>query len=157
MTRRLLLQILAFGCIGFAGIGQAQAQVASPYNRNVPSYNHPVYSPYLNLLRRGGTTFQNYQDLVRPELNFYNNINSLNQQVSYNERVIASIGTQVLPDTGHSASFNNLSHYYSGQRGSLGGSGGGGGGGGQRSSGSGSTGSRGGSSGGSAGGMGGRR
>ncbi len=152
MTRRLLLQILAFGCIGYAGIGQARAQVASPYNRNVPSYNRPVYSPYLNLFRRGGTTFQNYQDLVRPELNFYNGINTLNQQVSYNERVIASIGTQLVPDTGHTASFNNLSHYY-GQRGSLGGSGGGV----QRSSSSGSTGSRGGSSGGSGGGMGGRR
>jgi hypothetical protein len=153
MTRRLLLQILAFGCIGYAGIGQAQAQVASPYNRNVPSYNHPVYSPYLNLLRRGGTTFQNYQDLVRPELNFYNGINTLNQQVSYNERVIASIGNQLVPDTGHSVGFNNLSHYYSGQRGSTGG----GTGGVQRSSSNGSTGSRGGSSGGSAGGRGGRR
>lgn len=32
--------------------------------------NRPVYSPYLNLLRRGNSTLGNYYGLVRPELQF---------------------------------------------------------------------------------------
>ncbi|MFL5243359.1 MAG: hypothetical protein ACJ8FY_14735 [Gemmataceae bacterium] len=152
MTRRLLLQIVSLCCLAYAGIGTAHAQVASPYNRNVPSYNHPVYSPYLNLLRGGGNVLQNYQGLVRPELSFYNGINTLNQQVNYNERIMTNIGSQVLPDTGHTVGFNNLSHYYSGLRGSAGG-----GGGVQRGSSGGGGGSRGASPGGSAGGGGGAR
>lgn len=115
------------GCAMLLAAGSTLAQPPSnPYNRGVPSYNRPVYSPYLNLFRRGGSLLENYQGLVRPELDFRNSINSLGQQVNYNEQQTAQIGSQILPATGHPVYFNNLSHYFSGLRGSTGGIGGGG-------------------------------
>ena len=75
-------------------------------------------SPYLNLLRQGSPAGVNYYDLVRPQFQFQNSIQALQQQVS-------SLGSQVavgeaqsasgLPVTGHPSQFFNYSHYFSGR------------------------------------------
>src|SRR5262245_21876578 len=52
----------------------AAAQPPAPL-RDAP--RRPVYSPYLNLNRSGGTLAQNYYGLVRPEIEFRNNVNQL--------------------------------------------------------------------------------
>jgi hypothetical protein len=98
--------------MAFLVSGEVQAQFGPPPTRGIPSYNIPTYSPYLNLTRRGGTAGQNYFGLVRPELDFRQNLQALNQQVTYNQQAIAEIGNQPLPATGHTILFNNTSHYF---------------------------------------------
>jgi hypothetical protein len=74
----------------------------------------PPISPYLNLLRRGGSVSNNYFNLVRPEFEFRNNIQRLQQDQTQLERRVDS-GTQGaagLPATGHSVQFMNTSHYF---------------------------------------------
>jgi hypothetical protein len=132
MNKPILLLTFGVGSLLLCAVGEAQAQYP-PTTRGVPSYNYPTYSPYLNLNRRGGTTTQNYFGLVRPELDFRQNLLSLNQQTATNQQSIAELGNQLLPATGHNIMFNNTSHYF----GNLQGSGGGGGGGGRATSGTG--------------------
>jgi hypothetical protein len=71
-----------------------------------------VYSPYLNLLRPGGTLTQNYFGLVRPELDLRNAAGTLQQQVYQNDQSLNALaygnaGYYPLV-TGHAASFLNL-------------------------------------------------
>jgi len=132
MCKSLLLAVVALGSTAFVASGEARAQY-NPPTRGIPSYNIPTYSPYLNLNRRGGTAAQNYFGLVRPELDFRQNLQALNQQVTYNQQAIAEIGNQPLPSTGHTILFNNTSHYF----GNLTGPGGGRAGTGQRGAGTG--------------------
>jgi hypothetical protein len=152
MCKRLLLSFLALGSWGFIA---AEAHAQYPPNRGIPSYNVPTYSPYLNLNRRGGTLSQNYFGIVRPEIDFRQNLQQLNQQVSYNQQAIADIGNQILPATGHTILFNNTSHYFGNLSGPGGGTGAGGGKGGGTGQRQGAAGGAGGAKGGSA--QGGRR
>jgi hypothetical protein len=133
MNKPILLQALAAGSLLLLALGDARAQVP----RGVPSYNFPTYSPYLNLRRQGGTATQNYFGLVRPELDFRQGLQTLNQQTTANQQSIAEIGNQFLPATGHSILFNNTSHYFGNLQGPGGGRTGGGG---QRATGGGSAG-----------------
>ena len=65
-------------CCGLAVIfASATAYAQYPYGPQVGfgsqprlGQGRPVYSPYLNLLRRGNSTLGNYYGLVRPELQF---------------------------------------------------------------------------------------
>jgi hypothetical protein len=59
--------------------GHAQAQLPYVQSRGFSQYGspggigavgQPTFSPYLNLLRRGNSTLQNYYGLVRPEQQF---------------------------------------------------------------------------------------
>jgi hypothetical protein len=137
MNKPILLLTLGVGSLLVCAVGEAQAQY--PPTRGIPSYNYPTYSPYLNLNRRGGTATQNYFGLVRPELDFRQNLLSLNQQTATNQQTIAEIGNQILPATGHSILFNNTSHYFGNLQGG-GGTGRTGGGTGQRAGGAGGAG-----------------
>src|SRR6267378_4122062 len=74
--------------------------------------NRPTYSPYLNLLRSGSPfgVLGNYQGLVKPQLDFRNSIQQLEQQQTFTNNQQTSLETALttLPPTGHSSGF--LSH-----------------------------------------------
>ena len=107
-----------------------QAQVPYSQSRSFSHYGQPgaigavgqpTFSPYLNLLRRGGSTLSNYYGLVRPELQFravhqqfQSNFDRFQRQFSDVER---SIYAPQLPTTGHRVQF--MSHLAPG--GSIGG------------------------------------
>jgi hypothetical protein len=81
-----------------------------------PSASSPAYSPYLNLLRPGSTA-NNYYGLVRPQIDFQNSVNTLQQQyTNLNRDVNAPPPDQqpVLPTTGHAATFMNYASFYPG-------------------------------------------
>jgi hypothetical protein len=75
--------------------------------------NGPVLSPYLNLLR-GGSFLGNYYGLVQPQVQFYNSIQGLGQQVSGLQQSFEdqSQGGQFPLATGHNIRFLNTSHYF---------------------------------------------
>jgi hypothetical protein len=90
--------------------GAVEAQVG---NRPVTP-TRPTVSPYLNLTRQGNTAL-NYYNLVRPEFEFRNAYQSLQQQVRQNQTTIEEAGG--VPTTGHTTNFQNYSHYFGGQQG----------------------------------------
>ncbi len=73
----------------------------------------PPYSPYLNLFRNGNPAYMNYYGLVRPEIDFRNQVYGLQQGVAANAEAISSYDqTTGLPLTGHATQFLNTSHYF---------------------------------------------
>jgi hypothetical protein len=84
-----------------------------------PTASSPAYSPYLNLLRPGNTA-NNYYGLVRPQLDFQNQVSTLQQQYgALNQTVNGQPADQqlALPATGHGAVFMNYGRYYPGMAG----------------------------------------
>jgi hypothetical protein len=75
----------------------------------------PAYSPYLNLLRPGNSAI-NYYGLVRPQIDFQNQVGALQQQYGALNRDINAAADQPTapPTTGHAASFMSYSRYYPG-------------------------------------------
>src|SRR5689334_21982830 len=95
----------------------AAAVAQAPINpRGVPGYNTPAVSPYINLLRTGSPQAVNYYGIVRPEIQFRNSLQNLQQQVTDIGTATAETGTTSAapPPTGHAVSFLNYSHYYGG-------------------------------------------
>jgi hypothetical protein len=91
-----------------------------------------VYSPYLNLLRPGGTTAQNYFGLVRPEFDLRNATGTLQQQnyqtdQSLNNLAYGVNGGYAPLVTGHVATFLNTRGHFLNLRGAGAGGGGAGG------------------------------
>jgi hypothetical protein len=78
-----------------------------------PIQRQPSYSPYLNLTRPGNLA-NNYYGLVRPEIDFRNSINNLQQRYgALNQQNTNPNATETeFPGTGHSTAFMNYSHYY---------------------------------------------
>lgn len=74
----------------------------------------PAFSPYLNLLRSGGSPALNYFGLVRPEMQFRQAIQTLNADVSQNRQLIGNMDPtgSGLPFTGHPTQFMNLGGYF---------------------------------------------
>lgn len=74
----------------------------------------PAFSPYLNLLRSGGSPTLNYFGLVRPEMQFRQAIQTLNADISQNRQLIGNLdpGVGGLPFTGHPTQFMNLGGYF---------------------------------------------
>jgi len=112
--------VLAF----LGGLPQARAQYLLPNQR-------PAVSPYLNLLRTGSTPAINYYGIVRPDIYFRNNINTLDQdQQSLANQQQNLANYNALPATGQSgaARFMTQSRYFmtNGGRGGVGGGGRGG-------------------------------
>jgi hypothetical protein len=72
-----------------------------------------VVSPYLSLVQRGQSPAINYYNIVRPDIEFRQGIQSLqnqvNTQAAQQEQGGAAAG---LPFTGHSTTFMNTSHYF---------------------------------------------
>ena len=77
----------------------------------------PAVSPYLNLLRPGNSPGVNYYGLVRPQMEFRNSIQNLQQQTASNRAGLAVIEDASLPATGHATSFLNTGGYFTSRSG----------------------------------------
>jgi hypothetical protein len=88
----------------------------------------PTYSPYLNLLRGGGTTVFNYYGLVRPEQQFRQSFQGLEQQFGDLQQLSTGNNQASGIFTGNRARFLSTGGYFMSNN--TGGGGGGGGGGG---------------------------
>ena len=95
--------------VWFGSSSEAQAQVGSPPAR-------PTMSPYLNLLRSGGSPALNYYGLVRPEINNRQNLQALQTATATNQRNIGDLqnGGQ-LTATGVPTQFLNHGSYFMNQ------------------------------------------
>jgi hypothetical protein len=96
---------------------QAQGFGQPGAGRSLP----PPVSPYLNLLRPGSSTAINYYDLVRPQIDYGNSINSLQNQVSgVAGQVSAGLGGFYGPPvTGHPVYFLSTYSYFPSRRGGM--------------------------------------
>src|SRR3954471_10368722 len=108
MKRSLSLGLVlaAFGMSVSPG-PQATLAQAPPPRPAINTTARPTVSPYLNLLRGGQSTALNYYNLVRPQFDFQNSINTLQQEVTSNQQSISQLGqaNNTLPDTGHPVQF----------------------------------------------------
>jgi hypothetical protein len=100
---RLLLAALGLAACLWGGYARAQGQY------------RPAVSPYLNLTRPGNPGV-NYYNLVRPQFQFGESIQGLQQQVG---TLGAEVRTEAqaqapLPTTGHPVQFMSYSHYFAG-------------------------------------------
>jgi hypothetical protein len=82
----------------------------------------PAFSPYLNLLRGGGSATLNYYGLVRPEMQFRQSLQNLSGDVAMNQQMVDSLGMQMMGQsaTGHSTQFMNLGGYFMNSGGGMG-------------------------------------
>src|SRR5436309_2486347 len=98
MNRHLLAGTLALGL--WITVAPVQAQV--------PGYSPPV-SPYVNLRQGGATGINpgiNYYGIVRPQLEFRNSIQQLQQQQSaFDQDLTSRDQSSLLPPTGHHVGF----------------------------------------------------
>lgn len=97
----------------------ASALFAQPQAPIGPA-QRPTFSPYLNLLNRGGNPGLNYLGIVRPQQQLQQQFNQLQQQTnqqlsalgqSYDAQ-LDTLSNAFLPPTGSVASFNNLGGYF---------------------------------------------
>jgi hypothetical protein len=83
--------------------------------------NRPVYSPYLNLVRRDAPAGINYYGLVRPQIAAQNNIQALQQQITLGQQQQLAAEqlavTRELPITGQQTFFLNTGGYFQNNRG----------------------------------------
>jgi hypothetical protein len=102
--------------LGLALLAALVSGAAAPAQQ--PGAPRPAYSPYLNLLRPGGNAATNYYGLVRPQIDFRNQADALQQQINTNRAAIG-VAAQVdpatgLPVTGHQTRFMNYGSYFPG-------------------------------------------
>lgn len=116
MKRATLSILLTLLAPALARPALAQAVVQPQVNPFV----RPAISPYLNLFRSGNPAV-NYYGLVRPQVQFQNSLQQLQQQ----EQPFATFGfyqqpgVATLPTTGHATRFFNTSHYFFNQGGGV--------------------------------------
>jgi hypothetical protein len=86
---------------------RAQGPLINPSSR-------PAFSPWLNLNRQGNGPTLNYFGLVRPQMNFNNSIQQLQQQTTglQQQQQQQSTAPSELPPTGHASGFLNHSKYF---------------------------------------------
>ena len=72
----------------------------------------PAFSPYLNLLRNNNPAYLNYYGLVRPQLEFRNSIQNLQQQSINTQSEISGLIDTTFPATGHRTTFLNTGGYF---------------------------------------------
>lgn len=116
--KRLVIGIVAVGGLTVLA-GPAWGQAFARPGTAPFTYTQPPVSPYLNLLR-GGNPAVNYFGLVRPEQNFYNQLQQGQLQQGQLQQQ-GFLGLSALPtgaegivllETGVPARFMNFSHYY---------------------------------------------
>jgi hypothetical protein len=106
---------LNWPCVVAAGVlavcaSRGSAQQPAP---GVPAASRPVFSPYLNLLRRDSSPAINYYGLVRPQLVTQGALQSLQQQVnSVRQMEAAGAAATDLPVTGQPVTFLNTGGYF---------------------------------------------
>jgi hypothetical protein len=100
---------LCCGIVVAPALAQYPSVSQGPQNYSRP----PAISPYLNLLRTGADPAINYYGIVRPQNDFRNSIQGLQQQVgTLNNQTTASAQGTELPFTGHQVQFMNWSGYF---------------------------------------------
>lgn len=80
----------------------------------------PTFSPYLNLLNRGGNPGLNYLGIVRPQQQMQQQFNQLQQQTNQQLSALGSaydsqldtLSSAFLPPTGNVSTFGNLGNYF---------------------------------------------
>lgn len=96
---------ILFGSVLFLGVGTA-AQAQNPYAR-------PAVSPYTNLYRVGQPPLLNYQNLVRPDVNFLSSIQQLQTQNQATQQTLNDLQAPAGPlVTGHQAGFQTQNTYF---------------------------------------------
>jgi hypothetical protein len=88
--------------------------IAEPLWAQAPGFNpsaRPTFSPWLNLNRRGSNAAVNYYGIIRPQVNFSNSIQQLQQEVALPPTEATTAGSE-LPATGHVAGFLNHNKYF---------------------------------------------
>jgi hypothetical protein len=124
MTRLLMVGlIVAAFTVGPATTPSWAQFPNSPLRPGNPYVPSPAISPYLNLAR-GGNPAINYYGLVRPQIAFNNELNTLQREINTVSGQ-AGAGVQGQGDslsTGHPIQFMNLTHFFPGSpnRGSSG-------------------------------------
>ena len=116
MAYRSYPLLAAVGVLAWAAARcPAQAPPVPPAPAPAP-LQRPTVSPYLNLLRQGGSPALNYYNLVRPQTQLYSSVQGLQQQVGVNRQDITGVqqtlGQPVLPPTGHPVGFLNHRQYF---------------------------------------------
>src|SRR5262249_27566217 len=86
------LAALAFLAAGPAFAQQGPSAIGP--SRTPPNTYNPAVSPYLNLLRPGGSTFGNYYGLVVPQLDTQRAVNQLNREIVNNYQSIGNVQQQ---------------------------------------------------------------
>jgi hypothetical protein len=107
MNRLVFRVTCAVAVLGVGGSLHAQPPAPGGVGR-------PTDSPYLNLVRPGGSPALNYFGLVRPELQFRQSIQNLQGAVTANQEAIGGIQAEVtgIPVTGHPTQFLNYGGYF---------------------------------------------
>jgi hypothetical protein len=93
----------------------AQPPGLAPPGVTQPAFiSRPTISPYLNLTRRGSSTALNYYNLVRPQNQFYQSLQQLQQDVGTNTQDLTALQQSAtgLPPTGHAAGFSTHASYF---------------------------------------------
>ena len=94
--------------VALVGFGATQATAQPPRVSSSP----PPFSPYLNLVRPGGSPTLNYYGLVRPEVQARQGLLSLQSQASANSQAIGDLANAPLPATGKSVGFMTQGRYF---------------------------------------------
>jgi hypothetical protein len=105
MRPPILAAIASVSLLGLLATSPARAQALRPIGS-------PGISPYLNLIRPGGSPAINYYGLVRPQLAYNTAINSLEQQVALSRVAMTAQESLAVPTTGHAVSFLNTRGYF---------------------------------------------
>lgn len=108
MKRLLSIGLLMLGLL----LMPASVRAQRPGARPTTPYRPPVFSPYLNLLRRDANPAVNYYGLVRPEKEFRQSLQALQQEINGAQLAPTTSQADGLPITGHPTQFMNYSHYY---------------------------------------------
>ena len=112
-------RLIRIACIGL-GLGMWLTWTNGAAHAQVPAYQAPGFSPYLNILRGGSSPAINYYGIVRPEITFGNSMYQLGvqqnmlqgQQGQLNNQQTALAAFTTLPGTGHTAGFQTQSRYF---------------------------------------------
>lgn len=104
------LKTLGFACLTFMALaGSGRESLAQPG----ATPGRPALSPYLNLLRSGGSPTLNYYGLVRPEFNGRQAIQAVQSAEAANQRTIGDLlNGGGLPVTGIASQFQNHRSYF---------------------------------------------
>ena len=105
------LWIATAALVGLLALTAGRSCAQYPPAVRPPGVPAPVYSPYINLLRRGNPTYINYYGLVRPEVEFRNSIYGLQQGEATEATAISAVESGQLV-TGHTTMFLNTSHFF---------------------------------------------
>ncbi|MCI0682574.1 MAG: hypothetical protein L0Y71_10755 [Gemmataceae bacterium] len=100
--------------LGLLTVGMVPC-VVPPLRAQGPGFNpsaRPTFSPWLNLNRRGTSSAVNYFGIIRPQVNFSNSIQQLQQETAAIEQQQATTAGSELPATGHVAGFLNHNKYF---------------------------------------------